>query len=154
MEDISVIEALGEFGVAVWGGVIAGVAVFIFELVLCSKYNLFAGKAGKLEKAKKLGNTLIATRISCRYEDREPADKTANRMYVARYEYEVNGKRIKKQVVSTSMEPPYKLTLYYLTDPKKAFSEYEAKKSPLRIIVYIIPVIVAYFVMKALGYEF
>ena len=96
---------------------------------------------------------LTAQRISLRFRDREPEDTTTNRVYIADYEYTVNGKRRTKQVTSTSVKPPLTITLYYLNSPNKVFAENELGKNPLQILLYIVPILVAYVVATALGFE-
>lgn len=147
------LEQLAEFGPAVWGGVTAAIAVFVIEIILCKKGIIFAGDEKKIANAKKAGHIITAKMTSCRFNDRFPDDKTANRMYIAMYEYTVNGKVRTKQVVSTSMSPPNTISLYYTSNPNKTFSEYDVGKNPLKFLIYIIPVVVAYFVMQALGFN-
>lgn len=106
-----------------------------------------------MEKARKAGHVIQATMIRCRYNDRAPDDKTANRMYIASYEYTVNGVKKRKSIVSTSIQPPKTIYLYYTSNPKKVFSEYDAGANRLQILLYIIPVLAAFVVMYALGYD-
>ena len=146
-------EQLLAYDPAVWIGILAALIVFVIEIVLGIKGVIFAGGEKKIERAKRAGKTLTATMTNCRYEDRSPHEKTANRMYIALYEYYVGDKRITKQVVSTSIQPPRTITLYYTSTPDKAFSEYEVGKNPLKVIIYIVPIIVAFLVMKALGFS-
>ena len=96
---------------------------------------------------------LTATRTSLRFRDREPEGTRTNRIYIANYEYTVNGKRRTKQITSTSVKPPLTITLYYLSSPTKVFSEYDLGKNPLQILLYIVPILVAYLVATALGFK-
>ena len=157
MEDrVTLAEAFGVlagYGLAFWCGVAAGIATFIVEIILCKKGILFAGADRKLALAKQRGHMLTATRTSLRFRDREPEGTTTNRVYIANYEYTVNGSRRTKQVTSTSVKPPLTITLYYLNSPTKVFSEYDLGKNPLQILLYIVPVLVAYLVATALGFE-
>ena len=146
-------RALAEYGLAFWCGVVAGIATFVVEIILCKKGILFAGADRKLALAKQKGHMLTATRISLRFRDRESGGTRRNRIYIANYEYTANGKRRTKQVTSTSMKPPRTITLYYLNSPTKVFSEYDLGKNPLQILLYIVPVLVAYLVATALGFE-
>lgn len=50
---------------------------------------------------------LTAVRTNIRFRDREPEDTTTNRLYIANYEYIVDGKVHTKQVVSSSLTPPF-----------------------------------------------
>lgn len=154
MERVSfqdVMETFIGYGASVWIAIFVALAVFVVEIILCKNGVIFSGVEKRIAKAKKAGKTLSATRVNSRYNDREPKGKTANRMYIALYEYYVGNKRFTKQVVSTSVEPPRSITLYYLNSPKKAFSEYETGKNPLICLIYIIPVLAAYFVIQILG---
>lgn len=47
--------------------------------------------------------------------------------------------------------PPLKITLYY--DNGKVFSESDIGSSPLKLLMYIIPIIAAIAVMMALGFK-
>ena len=157
MEEVTIrgaIEAIISYGGAFWTGVIAGIIVFALEIVLCVKGVIFAGGEKKIEQAKKAGNMLTATRIKCWYKDRDSDDRTINRRYTAVYEYYAGSKRKTKRIVSTGMEPANTITLYYTKSPEKAFSEGEVSTNPLTVIIYILPLLVAYFVATALGYEF
>ena len=125
-------RALAEYGLAFWCGVVAGIATFVVEIILCKKGILFAGADRKLALAKQRGHMLTATRTSLRFRDREPEGTTTNRVYIANYEYTVNGKRRTKQVTSTSVKPPLTITLYYVSSPKRVLSEYDVGKNPLQ----------------------
>ena len=147
------LNALAGYGLAVWCGVAAAIATFIVEILLCKKGILFAGADKKLALAKQRGHMLTAQRTSLRYRDRKPENTTTNRVYIANYAYTVNGKRRTKQVTSTSVKPPLTITLYYLHSPNKVFAESDLGKNPLQILLYIVPVLVAYIVATALGFE-
>lgn len=146
-------SVLAGYGLALWCGVAAGIATFIVEVVLCTKGILFAGADRKLALAKQRAHMLTATRTSLRFRDSEPEDTRSSRVYIASYEYTVNGKPRTKQVVSTSVKPPLTITLYYLNSPTKVFSEYDLGKNPLQILLYIVPILIAYIVATALGFE-
>ncbi len=146
-------SALAGYGPALWCGVAAGIATFIVEVILCTKGILFAGADRKLALAKQRGHMLTATRTSLRFRDREPEGTRTNRIYIANYEYTVNGKRRTKQITSTSVKPPLTITLYYLSSRTKVFLEYDLGKNPLQILLYIVPILVAYLVATALGFK-
>ena len=157
MEEITLKEAWTEilsYDPSLWFGLIGAVIVFIVEIILLKKKIIFNGFEKKIEEARKDGRVLNATRISCRYENREPESKTINRIYIAYYQYELNGKIGKYQVVSTSLEPPRNIYLYYKKNSNKVFSTYGKKSNPLIILIYIIPILVAYFIMKVMEYNF
>ena len=146
-------SALAGYGAAVWCGVAAAIATFVIEIILRKKGILFASGEKKIARAKRRGHMLTAVRTNIRFRDREPEDTTTNRLYIANYEYIVDGKVHTKQVVSSSLKPPSTITLYYDSSPNKVFSEYDVGKNPLQILLYIIPVLVAYLAMTAMGFE-
>lgn len=154
MAEITLKEAWGKlatFGAPVWCGVISAIIVFVIEIILYNNKMIFAGVEKKIQKAKEKGNVLKGYRVSCRYKDRDPQDKTANRMWIASYKYEIDGVEKEKQIISTSGQPPLYINLYY-TDSKKVFTDHSGG-NPFKIVLYIIPILVAYFVMKLMGYE-
>ena len=146
-------EILAGYGPAVWLGVLAAIATFIIEVVLCTKGILFAGGEQKLKRAKKDGKFVLGTLKDSWYKEREPEKKTANRLYTGIYEYTVDGKKKKKQLILSGRKPPRTLYFYYTSTPKHVFSEYDVGKNPLKILIYIIPVLVAFAVMTALGFR-
>ena len=90
---------------------------------------------------------------TCRYRDREPEGKTANRLYTGLYAYTVDGVTRTKRVVLSGTRPPRTLYFYYISTPKRVFSEYDMGKNPLKILLYLLPVLVAFVVMTALGFR-
>lgn len=146
-------SVMAGYGPAFWCGVVTAVIVFIAEAILCKRGIIFAGGEKKIAKARAAGNIIQATMVSCRYKDRGPNQNTANRMYIASYEYTVNGVKKRKSIVSTSIEPPRRIYLYYISNPKKVFSEYDAESGHWQILLYIVPVLAAFCVMKLLGFE-
>ena len=69
---MTIAEALAElasYGPAVWLGVLAAVATFVIEAVLCAKGILFSGGERKLERARKAGNVVQGVLKTCRYRD-------------------------------------------------------------------------------------
>lgn len=146
-------KALAGYGPAVWCGVAAAIVTFVIEIILCTKGILFAGTEKKIALAKQRGHVLKATRRTLRYRDREPENTTANRIYRATYEYTVNGTIHTKALTSTGMKLPTTISLYYVNNPSKVFSEYDAGKNPLKILLFVVPVLVAYVVMTALGFQ-
>lgn len=147
------IEALAGYGPAVWLGVLAAIVTFIIEIILCTKGILFAGGEQKLKRAKKDGKFVLGTLKDSWYKDREPEGKTANRLYTGIYEYTVDGITRTKQLILSGRKPPHTLYFYYTSTPEHVFSEYDVGKNPLKILIYIIPVLVAFVVMTALGFR-
>ena len=88
---------------------------------------------------------------TCRY--REPEGKTANRLYTGLYAYTVDGVTRTKRVVLSGTRPPRTLYFYCISTPKRVFSEYDVGKNPLKILLYLLPVLVAFVVMTALGFR-
>lgn len=107
-------SALAGYGAAVWCGVAAAIATFVIEIILCKKGILFASGEKKIARAKRRGHMLTAVRTNIRFRDREPEDTTTNRLYIANYEYIVDGKVHTKQVVYSSL-PPFQRLLCITT---------------------------------------
>lgn len=147
------LEALAGYGPAVWSGVAAAIVTFVIEIILCTKGILFAGANRKVALAKQRGHVLTGTRTHLRYRNREPENSTANRMYVATYEYMVNGRVRTKAVTSTSLKPPPTIALYYVSNPNRVFSEYDVGKNPLKVLLFVVPALIAYLVMTAMGFQ-
>ena len=147
------LEALASYGPAVWLGVLAAIVTFIIEIILCTKGILFAGGEQKRKRARKAGHVVLGTLKNCRYRDREPGGKTANRLYTGIYEYTVDGVTRTKHLVLSGRKPPHTRYFYYTSTPEHVFSEYDVGKNPLKILIYIIPVLVAFVVMTALGFR-
>lgn len=146
-------ELMQETEPSVWWGLLAAVITFVVLIRLDVKYRFFDGVEKKIEKARREGNVVVGKRIRCWYKDR--SEKVgADRRYRATYQYTINGKTKTKQVISTSGEPPYTVSIYF---PKanggKVYTEYDGGKNPLKVLIYIIPIIVAYFVMTTLGFQ-
>ena len=151
---MTIAEALAElasYGPAVWLGALAAVAAFAIEAVLCAKGILFSGGERKLERARKAGNVVLGVLNTC--WDREPEGKTANRLYTGLYAYTVDGVTRTKRVVLSGTRPPRTFYFYYISTPKRVFSEYDTGKNPLKILLYLLPVLAAFVVMTALGFR-
>ncbi len=137
---------------AVWWGLLAALITFILLLRWNIKCRPFDGIGKKIEKARLAGDVVIGKRIRCRYKDR--SEKAgADRMYIATYQYTLKGVTKTKQITSTSGEPPYTISIYFEKSGNKIYTEYDSGKNPLVAMIYIVPIIVAYFVMMALGFE-
>ena len=85
--------------------------------------------------------------------DREREGETAIRLYTGVYAYTVDGVTRTKRVVLSGTRPPRTLYFYYISTPKRVFSEYDVGKNPLKILLYLLPVLVAFVVMTALGFR-
>ena len=144
-------DALIGYGPAVWIGVLAAIVTFIIEVILCTKGIIFAGGEKKIERARKEGKYAQGTLVELLYQNREPEGKTVNRLYSGIYEYTVEGITRTKRVVVPGNAPPKTLYFYYKKTPDHVFTEYDIGKNPFMILIYIIPVLVAFAVMTALG---
>lgn len=116
-------EQLLAYDPAVWIGVFTAIVVFAIEIVLYKKGIIFSSGEKKIAKAKESGHMLSATQVKCRYYEKS----SGARNYAATYEYELNGLHTK--------------------------SEADVSSSPSKLLMYIIPIIAAIAVMKALGFE-
>lgn len=114
---------------------------------ITNKGNHFLEEREKIKKAREAGNTILAQRVSYRFN----TDSNGERRYIAQYKYELNGRERTKQEISHGMKPPSSITLYVVGE-NKVMSEYD-KKNPLEVIIYIIPLACAVLVMKMLGFQ-
>lgn len=156
MEEINLFEAwktLASYDVAIWVGIVVAVVIFVIEMVLCKKGIIFSSTYKKKAEAVRKGNVIQGKQISCVHRDRRDG-KNTDRIYTAYYEYYVDGKKRKKHVTSTSLKPPSVISLYYTKNPNKVFSEYDLEESSFRILLYIIPIVMAYVVMNLMGFDF
>lgn len=123
------------------------------EVILCTKGIIFAGGEKKIERVRKEGKYAQGTLVELLYQNREPEGKTVNRLYSGIYEYTVEGITRTKRVVVPGNAPPRTLYFYYKKTPDHVFTEYDIGKNPFKILIYIIPVLVAFAVMTALGFR-
>lgn len=145
-------QILCSYDPAIWGAMVSASIAFIIEIFLCKKGLIFSSTSKKIDRARKAGHVVQGKRVRCRYEEREEECSVSNRIYVAYYEYEIEGKRGEKKQVIRGIKPPMYIYLYYENSSQKLFSEYDASKNPVQIILYIIPIIIAYYVAKFMGY--
>ena len=152
MEQISIHEALqifASYDSAIWYGVATAFIVFIIEAILYSKKIIFGKDDRRKERAIKEGHVIEATQIKCTYHDR---GQNNSRHYTARYAYEIGGVKKEKSVTSPH-KPPVHLLLYYDRSPERVYSDYDMGGETFRILLYIIPILAAYCVMKLMGYN-
>lgn len=149
-------EEFSQYDPRLWCGVIAGITTFVVELILSTKGIFFRFDGHKRNMAKAIEEGHIATAtlekqyISTDYSD----SKYGVDRYHGRYVYEVNG--IKGKVhVSSSHSLPTTTTVYWKTDPRKAFSSSNNScfLDKFEWIVYIIPMVVFYLVVRLMGYD-
>lgn len=150
----SLSELISQEDPRLWCGVIAAIITFVVEVILCSKKVIFSGHEKNIAKAIEEGHIATATLekqyISTDYSD----SKYGVDRYHGRYVYEVNG--IKGKVhVSSSHSLPTTTTVYWKKNPRKAFSSSNNSCFLDRFIwiVYIIPFLVCYLVLRLTGYD-
>lgn len=149
----SIKGAFTHYDPRVWVGVVVMIVVFTVEMILCSKGILVSRSERRLRKAKAAGHMLRATMKSCNYKDKKTGTKCSERIYTAIYEYEANGRVRRTSVITTGIRPPETLTMYYVSDPGKAFSEYQVGCGRLHFLLLLIPIAVGIAVTMGLGYR-
>ena len=141
----SIEQLFQEIPLPIWVGAIAAIVVLIIEIKLMKKGILFGGGDRKLERAKQAGHVLDATLVNHWI--------SSNGKHRSTYEYFINGNIRKKYHLITSWHPNSHIKLYYVNTPDKVFSEHKLGRNPLKILLYIVPALVAIAVAKLLGYE-
>lgn len=154
-QDVSVMDLFTSYPPQVWCGLIAAIITVIIEVRLISKGKFCCDKKNtqRIESARQAGRMVSANMVSCRYKERDPSNKTINRMYVAQYEYILNGKTKTKQLVTTGVKPPGRITLYYDEGGKKAYTKDEHESVLDHVIPILLPLAVALIVMYLLGFD-
>ncbi len=146
-----ILKALASFGIEVWMGVLSAVLTFAVEVLLCTKGVITFRGERRLQKAKELGHVVRGKRVSWQRMEDNGSKKTEK--YVGRYEYVVDGRVYRGMVISPQTAPNKEENFYYLSNPRKAFTEYDTAKKPGMVLLYIIPFLVAYAVMRAMGWQ-
>ena len=131
--------------------VIAGVAVFIVELVLYSKGLIFSKGQKRLALAKKNGYTVTAHQTFINFQER--MDGSGERIWEAIYEYDFKGVHGKKMVFSHQSIPPTTITLYHDGKTSKVYTDAEMRQYRRPFLMLIIPLVVMLLVAKLLGYQ-
>ena len=131
--------------------IIAGVAVFIVELVLYSKGLIFSKGKKRFAKAKQNGYTINAYRTFINFQER--MDGSGERIWEAVYEYDFKGVHGKKMVFSHQSAPPTTITLYHDGKSSKVYTEAEMRQYKRPFLMLIIPLVVMLLVAKLLGYQ-
>lgn len=151
-------ELLSQEDPRIWCGVIAAIITFVVELILSTKGICFRFDGHKRNMAKAIEEGHIATAtLETQYSSTaytNPRNGTNVDRYHGRYVYEVNG--IKGKVhVSSSHSLPTTTTVYWKTDPRKAFSSSNNScfLDKFEWIVDIIPLVVCYLVLRLTGYD-
>ena len=150
---LEVLEMLKSFGIETWCALLVATITFAIEVFLVSKGIIKTNKEKFIQKAKTEGKMITANRVNCYHKNRNTnTNKNTGRVYIAAYEYMVDGKKRKKGVVSENGAPPYTITLYYGKNHNKVISEYDNFATDyLQIGIYIVPIVVAYMVMRMMG---
>jgi hypothetical protein len=132
------------------GSMIIGVVflvVFIAELLLYRKIKDAGGHKKKIREARERGHVVNAVLTSdTMYLMNEDKSKFSPEYY-ARYEYVVNGKHYHR-VERYTFKPPQSITLYYLDDPGKTFTDQppaDVAVLPLIVIAVLVTIVVKLF---------
>lgn len=132
---------------------IVTIAVFVVEFVLLNKGIIFSRGKKRVEKAKRDGRTLEATRVSCRRSHHTNTDGTEDDRWHATYEYVLEGKRRTKLVHNDHLQYlPSTMTLYYKESGKKAYTYSEFSNEPFFFLIYFIPFVVSGVIGWLIGY--
>lgn len=139
-------EALKEaFSLDLVCGMLAGIFVLIIELILLNKIKK---SNRRVDKAKALGHIVKAKRLEM-WHDGQPGEAPSNVWYYAKYDYEVDGRKYRYRYMSRNV-PPMINTLYYINNPRKAFTDEKKSFGFLYIFCMIIPLAVAVAVAVAM----
>lgn len=143
-------EEFSQYDPRLWCGVLAMVVTFIIELILSTKgiFFRFDGHERNIAKAIEEGHMATAT-LEVHYSKGSERE----RRYHGRYVYEVNGVRGKVHV-SSSRSLPRTTTVYWKTNPRKAFARTNNScfLDNFVWIMYIIPILVGVGVVRLMGY--
>lgn len=126
-------------------GVIAGVAVLVFEIICYRKH---VKKDNRRETALKNGCVMRARRISM--WDDGTTETSNNFYYHAKYQYDYASKKYTYKYMGKKF-PPSEISLYYKKDPHRVWSDLESKDNPFVILLYLIPLAVTIAVINVLG---
>ena len=146
-------EQIASYGAPLWCGVIGAIIVFIIEIILCNKKIIFSNSNKKIDKAREQGHIVTGKLVKSTYVDRNNDTKATDRRYKGKYKYKVDGIEYTYYLNSVGIPLGYTIDLYYLNNPRKAFSKYDIKPSPFQILLYIIPIAVSIIIMKLMGYN-
>ena len=147
-----VIEYIVGLGIPLWAGVITFIVVFAIEISLTKRGAILSNNNRRIERAKDAGHIIPAKMVRRSYKTRGDDN---HRMYYCTYEYEVNGKRRVYNITNNTAYPPESITLYYASNPKRVFSEYDNHPIDIvqKLLFFIIPILAMVLVMYILGYK-
>lgn len=157
MGNNSSVEALtvgsSQYDPAALVGIVVMFAVAILELVLIKKGVLLSRSERRLAKAKAAGHMLKATLVKTTFKDQSANGNYHERIYTGVYEYQVNGRTRKTYVHSKDSKPSNVVTMYYVSNPEKAFTEEESGGGIFTIMLMLIPLLAGIATSWALGYR-
>lgn len=133
------------FNFNVFVGIIAAIVVLILEIIYMNKHKKVNKK---VEKAKQLGNVVTAKRIKTWNDD--ITGTSVDSWVYATYVYEIRGKTYQYKYMDRQTAP-ITLELYYIDNPRKAFTDKEKKNAFISLLFYLVPVAVAVITINLLG---
>ena len=148
------LELIRETDYRVWIGIAVTIGIGIIEIILGRKGLISSRSTKRMQQARAKGHMLTAQLISRDFEYVTEGDADRRiRTYIGTYEYEVNGRM--KKVVETfyNMYPPMTLTMYYVSNPEKAFSEMKVTESSTNALFLLIAVASGVAVTMLLGFR-
>ena len=146
------LQAVTELDVRVWIGLAVTLAVGAVEILLGRKGRIAARRTRQMELAKARGNMLTARLIHTDFEYHSTRGKRI-RTYFGKYEYEVNGRTKTFGEAFHNTRPPTTLTMYYVSDPEKAFSQLHTGQARFNALLLLIPLAAGIAVTMLLGYR-
>ncbi|OUN25974.1 hypothetical protein [Pseudoflavonifractor sp. An85] len=124
------------------------VVLFVLEIIWMRRNNSKDRERKCVKKAKELGHVVYGKRISVWDDD---LTRTSVSSYVhATYVYEVDGKEYKYNYLKRAAAP-LTLKLYYINNPKRAFTGEKKSSVILSLLFYLIPLAAGIAVMNLLG---
>ena len=134
------------FDVKIFCGIVSAIIVFIFEIRFTRNLRL---RNRRVEKAPQLGHVVKAKRNKVWDDDTTGHD--VDSWFHAAYSYKVDGKSYKYRYMS-KVSPPYELTLYYINNPRKTFTnENKTKEHSMALLGLLFPIVVGILVVFLLG---
>ncbi|MBB5262918.1 hypothetical protein HNP82_000012 [Catenibacillus scindens] len=129
--------------------VLCGLAVAILFFVLEIKiFRSYKRKNRRRERAASLGHVVQAMRVKT--WDDDTTGYSVDSWFHARYVYEVDGRKYTCRYMR-KVTPPVMLTLYYLNNPKKAFTGEEKESRFLPVVCLVLPILLGALVLQLLG---
>ena len=148
------LQAMKETDVRVWIGLAVILAVGIVEGILYRKGLIYSHSIRRMQQAREKGHMMRAQLIFTDFDYFTDGDAERRiRTYTGTYEYEVNGRSKKVTECFHGMHPPRTLTMYYVSDPEKAFSEMKATNCGVSALMLLIPVAAGAAVTILLGFR-